>query len=53
VFSDVSVQAVASLSAVAVLPYFSSAAVDRVGIKKPTQKNPPKKTQKNPPKKTH
>ncbi len=25
----------------------------RVGIKKPTQKNPPKKTQKNPPKKTH
>ncbi len=24
---------------------------DRVGIKKPTQKNPPKKTQKNPPKK--
>jgi hypothetical protein len=24
-----------------------------VGIKKPTQKNPPKKTQKNPPKKTH
>jgi hypothetical protein len=26
---------------------------NRVGIKKPTQKNPPKKTQKNPPKKTH
>ncbi len=25
----------------------------RVGIKKPTQKNPPKKPQKNPPKKTH
>ncbi len=25
----------------------------RVGIKKPTQKKPPKKTQKNPPKKTH
>jgi hypothetical protein len=25
---------------------------NRVGIKKPNQKNPPKKTQKNPPKKT-
>ncbi len=25
----------------------------RVGIKKPTQKNPPKKNQKNPPKKPH
>jgi hypothetical protein len=27
--------------------------LDRVGIKKPTKKNPPKKTQKKTPKKTH
>jgi hypothetical protein len=32
---------------------FESSEKIRVGIKKPTQKNPPKKTQKNPPKKTH
>ena len=32
------------------IPYTTAG---RVGIKKPTQKNPPKKTQKNPPKKTH
>jgi hypothetical protein len=31
----------------------SAALQIRVGIKKPTQKNPPKKTQKKPPKKTH
>jgi hypothetical protein len=31
----------------------NNAASNRVGIKKPTQKNPPKKTQKKPPKKTH
>ncbi len=32
---------------------FTGCGFFRVGIKKPTQKNPPKKTQKNPPKKTH
>jgi hypothetical protein len=34
------------------LPFVTEGGLIRVGIKKPTQKNPPKKTQKNPPKKT-
>ncbi len=33
--------------------FLETISTSRVGIKKPTQKNPPKKTQKNPPKKTH
>jgi hypothetical protein len=38
---------------VATSQLISSYSCNRVGIEKPTQKNPPKKTQKNPPKKTH